>query len=231
MKLYEKSQVKEALIEIIDALISMETGEKENAKIQMLLAIERFRNHYFSDYRLKGSTMRVRVKGMMLVGMICSYRTSFPKSEKLWRILHEYAVDHYDPKTGITREYIMDHPDEETMLKDMEMESEEEIRKFILNHPIGETHNYSRIIESFETMRHLAHIGQVTEMINPKSTNWMEVNPWTLERSGKSLLVDYWWNVPDQYKEFANTVMNKISSKDIKNVGDLVMLKRMVELW
>lgn len=218
------------LLEIVDSLISITVGDRVNAMLKMKKCIRRFREAYLEDYCLKGGTERVRVKGMMLVGYICSMRKSFPLCEKTWRMMHDYRRDK-------GREYFVDFPDDrDAFAEKEEFRCGEEINAALKDHPMEECSDYVRLVEAFDAMRHLAHLGSYDpnhpdeQFIEMDREKWYDVNPWRLPR-GKSMLVDYWYNIPLELRPVGHAVLDRLASSQIKSTEDLLKLRREVEAW
>lgn len=224
--------LRSALLEIIDSLKLELEGDGEGAVRAMKQSIERFRRGYLDGFVLDGGSVRVRVKARMLTAYICSTLDKFPQSEALWRFL-------YDHITLKGNAYLFSHPDDQSRINDLERLCTEETRLAMELHPIEHCLDVAMVKMRFETMRHLAHglwiqpDGSVKPEREPDAENksWIDVTPWTIEKTGKSMLVDYWWRVPDELRPFGNRVLNELASSNIRGIDDLRRLRREVEEW
>ena len=238
----KKAELKAALLEIIDALMFLQKDDKEKAMPAMKKSLARFCDIYRKDYRLKGSDMRIRLKGRMMAGFMCSSCNTFPKTEALWRILHDYWVrymhDPNDPRTGTV--YLAEHPEKIAEFEAREKECIQEVDDIIKQFPIEDCTDYGHLVEAFDTMRYLAHS---IFWFNPEGLfdpDWRKVNPWVIGwrmsagkkvRSGKSMLVDYWWTVPEELRPLGHYVLEKLASPEITCVEDLETLRKEVLAW
>jgi len=221
-------ELKKAMLEVVDSLICIVNHDKDNAKKCMLKSIDRFLKHYLEHYPLGGSCMRVRLRGRLDVAAICSYEASFPKTETCWRFLDDHFMSHPN------QEYFHDefaepykdtegYPEYLKQLLDGEKEFVEEIRAAIESKPVSQA-GYSKILQSFESMRHMIHCGGV---------RWADGKyvPNETNREPRSMLVDYWWNIPLDLRDRANDVFNRLSSSEIESVEDLENIRLEIKRW
>lgn len=158
----------------------------------------------------------------MLVGYLCSGIRSYPQSESLWRLLHEHRLT--------DRAYLNDHPEETEQILTLEEAAKHEVEGTMAKHPLESLSDYEHLVFAFDTMVHLAHLGPDYEMANPESSDWWEINPWLLPR-GKSMLVDYWWNIPEDLRFFGHAIIEKLASEKIQEHKDLYGLYVEVKIW
>lgn len=221
---YDLPKLKSSLLEIIDAMISIVEDDKAKAMLVMKKSIRRFIDVYRHSYKLMGANMRIRVKGRMYVGLIGSYQDSFPKSEALWRFLYEYLSNH---KT----EFIIDHSEMKEEYLRKEKESIAEVGGALDSFPIEQCNDYMRVLWAFDTMIHMAHLGSDYVLPDkPERGAWNEITPWQLPE-GKSMLVDYWWNVPMDLRPKGHYVIEKLASSEIRSVDELKRLREEVLGW
>lgn len=220
------------LLEIVDSLISITEGNRVNAMLKMKRSIRRFREAYSDDYALKGTSPRVFVKGLMIVGYVCGAQKHFPFCEGAWKQLHDYRLEQ-------GREYHSDHPEEMGEWRDAVGEScLREIASVLTSNPIEECSDYARLLEAFDMMRHLAHLGGVwverTDIQFDEKTlgkeNWYDVNPWRLPR-GKSMLIDYWYNIPLDLRPVGHMVLDALADSKTQSIEDVRKLRGEVERW
>lgn len=224
----ELPELKRAMLEVVDSLIFIFKGDRENAKKCMLESIDRFRERYLENYPLGGSCMRVRLRGRLDVAAICSYETIFPKTEACWKFLDDYFMSHPNQEYfwGKNEEPYKDtagYPEHLKQFLDKEKECVEEVGLAIESKPISQA-DYSRILQSFESMKHLIHTGPA---------EWSKegyVFP-GLTTTGRSMLVDYWWNVPLDLRDRANDVLDRVSSSEIEGVEDLENIRLEIKHW
>lgn len=229
---YSLADVKDLLYEIIDTYIAILQGDVDRIIIRSKKCIRRFRESYLNGYKLSGSYARVRIKGRLIVGYICSSGTHFPFSEAVWWWLHCYRMTH-------TSEYFEDHPREVKDFADIEAKCINEVDEIIANKPIEACGDIHRLKESFDMMIHLAHLGPLDRTkpelsFDPATSflqgEWFKINPWRLPR-GKSMLIDYWYNIPMNLRSIGHMVLDRLASSEIKTVEDLLKLKSEVEKW
>ena len=263
----KKAELKAALLEIIDALIciieeqdSREwalgcTINREKAAAAIKKSLSRFCAIYKKDYRLRGAGMRVRLKGRMMAGFMCSGCSKFPKTEALWRVLHNYRVRYRgkaDPNLSAAEKakygkpgwtgtvFLADHPEKKAEFEIREkgciMEVDEAIKRF----PIEKCTDYGHLVEAFDMMKALAHCIFIFKPEGLFDSDWRKVNPWAIGwrmykgkkvPTGKSMLVDYWWNVPPKLRQMGHYVLDKLAGKEIKSVEDLRKLRKEVLAW
>lgn len=227
---YALDEVKETLYEIIDAYVALQKGDTDRAILQMKQCIRRFRDAYLNEYRLSASYARVRVKGRLIVGYICSTETCFPLAEAVWKWLHYYRITH-------AQEYFEDHPQEIKGFEGLEKRCIDEVDKAInekLVETLGDVH---RLTESFDMMVHLAHLGPDKACLDisnqPEDAihdQWFDINPWRLPK-GRSMLIDYWYNIPLELHPIGHMVLDRLASSEIRTVEDLSKLRQEVEEW
>lgn len=221
---YDLSELKSVLLEIIDAMVSIVEGDKTKAMLIMKKSIRRFIDVYRHSYKLIGANMRIRVKGRMYVGLIGSYQNSFPKSEALWRSLYEYLVEH---KTELS----LEQPEMKEEYVQKEKACIQEVDGALNLFPIDQSDDYIRILHAFDTMIHMAHLGpNYVTPEKPERGLWYKTTPWQLPE-GKSMLVDYWWNVPMNLRPRGHYIIEKLASSDIRSVDELKMLREEVLGW
>lgn len=229
--LMNEEEFKRQLLEIINTIQFIVEDRRDLAKESIKACLERFKHDYENLQLWDGMTLRVKVKFRMMCGFMLSCKTVFPKSEQLWRPLHQYTLQHYNPQLILISEYIIDHPEKKVDLLIQEQESIKEINNSIELFPIPKCEDYSHLVEAFDMYRNLAHIYSYQDAIHkPYDKNWVCVNPYQLP-TGRSMLVDYIWGIPDEYKDFGNYVLSKLASSELKSIKDLNNLRIEVEQW
>lgn len=226
---YSLKEVKEILFEIISAYIAIFQEDQSTAILKIKKCIRRFKDSYLKDYKLSGSYARVRIKGRIIVGYICSSEESFPLTEAVWKFLHYYRITH-------SQEYFEDHPREINDFKDLESKCIQEVEKAMNEKPVETISDLKRLTQSFDMMIHLAHLGPDTKeylAYDSSSFNeesWIDINPWRLPK-GKSMLIDYWYNIPTEFRPLGHMVLNRLASSKINSISDIECLKLEVEAW
>lgn len=225
-------ELKDLLYEIIDSYISILSEDCVGTFIAVKKCIRRFREAYFNGYKLTGSYARVRIKGLLMVGFICSSETHFQFSEAVWGWLHYYRLTHQ-------HEYFEDHPAEIKDFSSLEKKCIDEVEQTIFAKPIESCNDQKKLIQAFDMMVHMAHLGPLDRNnfglsfdlgTSYLKANWFEVNPWRLPR-GKSMLIDYWYNVPIKMRPLGHMVLNRLASSEIKSIEDLMKLRMETEKW
>jgi len=218
-------ETKEILYEIIDTYSAILKGSNKEIAIKAKKCIRRFRDAYLQGYKLSGSYARVRIKGRLTVGYVCSSEESFPFTEAVWRKLHNYRLAN-------SIEYFEDHPEEIDAFRETEKKCIKEIKNALSQKPIEECRSLEHVKLAFDMMVNLAHSifsFDAETSFNPE-LKWFETNPWKLPR-GKSMLIDYWYNIPLKLRPIGHAVLEKLASHKIETVENLLELRREVEEW
>lgn len=226
----KEEEFRKQLIEIVNIIQLIVENKRELAKESIKICLERLKQDYLR-FPFDGMTIRVRVKLRMMYGFMLSCKETFPRSEALWRPLHEYTIKKYNPELDTISEYISDYPEKEVDLLFEEKECKKEVNNIIELFPISKCEDYHHLVEAFDMYRNLAHIYSYQDAIKkPYDKNWTCVNPYQLP-AGRSMLVDYIWGIPNEYKNFGNHVLTKLASPDIKSIEDLRKLREDIMQW
>lgn len=229
---------KNQLLDIIEALVYIVEDNRmlANMKIKAILTGFRYRYHRTPNFNLYNMTLRVRVKFRMMAAFMFSSVENFPYSESFWRLLHNYTMKEWGEgkrvgEDNMPPEYVVDFPKETEQLMHREYECILETEGAITLFPIEKCEDYTHLLMAFDLYRHLAHIHSFQDAVSkPYDENWLNVNPYQLPK-GKSMLVDYFWTIPEADKPFFHKIMQELSGENIKSVDDLLRLRREVKEW